>query len=356
MSVVRRLFLSAPYYQQAARRSSTSVEARVWTLKYKCRGLPKLSDFECKSEILPPCDDGDVIIAAEWLSVDPYMRYRIAMSKPCDVIVGSQVAKVIESRNADIPVGSYVLAYPGWRSHARVSKQHTHNPSTFTKLPDFGPIRRSAALGILGMTGNTAYFGFLELCSPKAGETVVVNAAAGAVGSAVCQIAKIKGCRVVAFAGGARKCDYVRSLGVDEVHDYKSEDIGAVLKAAAPDGVNCYFDNVGGDFTAAVVPHMAEYGRISLCGTISTYNKQRGEQTAPPLDPGWLIPKQIRTEGFIVTRWAPRWMEGIGQLAQWIQEGKLKYNETVIEGFDNMPEAFIGLFRGDNIGKTVVQF
>ncbi|KAA0202663.1 hypothetical protein HAZT_HAZT003406, partial [Hyalella azteca] len=185
---------------------------------------------------------------------------------------------------------------------------------------------------------------------PKAGETVVVNAAAGAVGSAVCQIAKIKGCRVVAFAGGARKCDYVRSLGVDEVHDYKSEDIGAVLKAAAPDGV-------GGDFTAAVVPHMAEYGRISLCGTISTYNKQRGEQTARECHEFcWLIPKQIRTEGFIVTRWAPRWMEGIGQLAQWIQEGKLKYNETVIEGFDNMPEAFIGLFRGDNIGKTVVQF
>ncbi|KAF2367758.1 Alcohol dehydrogenase C-terminal [Trinorchestia longiramus] len=344
-------------FRALTRCASTSSSARVWKLKEKCKGMPKLSDFECITEAAPSCGDGDVVIEAEWLSVDPYMRYRIAMSKPGDTIVGSQVARVVESRNTECPVGSYVLAYPGWRSLSLIPKKHTKDPSLFTVLPQLGDIPRSAALGVLGLPGNTAYFGLLEVCSPSSGDTVVVNAAAGAVGSTVCQIAKIKGCNVIAFAGGPKKCEYLRTLGVDELFDYKAEDIKASLKKAAPNGVQCYFDNVGGDFTAAVVPHMAEFGRIALCGTISTYNKQRGETTATvPLDPGWLIPKQLKVEGFIATRWSPRWMEGITQLATWIQQGKLKYEETVTEGFDNMPEAFISLFRGDNIGKAVVKY
>lgn len=333
------------------------VEAKVWILKQQCQGVPKLTDFECKTETIAPCEDGEVLIQAEWLSVDPYMRYRIAASKPGDTIVGSQVAKVIESRNPDVAVGTYVVAYPGWRSHSKITKEATKDAFSFQKLGDLGGIRRSAALGILGMPGNTAYFGFLELCQPKACETVVVNAAAGAVGSAVCQIAKIKGCRVIAFAGTPAKVEKLRTLGLDYVFNYKTEDVSESLKKAAPKGVDCYFDNVGGDFTAAVLPHLSLFARVSVCGAIATYNARPspGVKPAGPFDSSVIITKQLKIEGFIVSRWASRWMEGINALVTWIKEGKLKYDETVTEGFEKMPAAFIGLFEGENLGKAVIK-
>ncbi|KAF2367759.1 Alcohol dehydrogenase C-terminal [Trinorchestia longiramus] len=397
------------------------VQAKVWKIKTVSQGVPKESDFECVTETVPPCENGDIIVEAEWISVDPYQRYRIAASKPGDGVFGSQVAKVIESKNPDCPVGSYVVTYPGWRSHSRISKEEMKDQFRFTKLSDLEGIRRSAALGILGMPGllaptvtiglhgiwvatqewikrllhvvfnsipsrtsikpgasqkpngnvsphssalpchlvcNTAYFGLLDICDPKAGETVVVNAAAGAVGSAVCQIAKIKGCKVVAFAGSPAKVAYVKSLGIDHVFNYKTEDISKVLSTAAPDGVHCYFDNVGGDFTASVLPHMVEMGRVSVCGAISTYNQQLapGEKPSGPFASSIIIPKQLKVEGFMVYRWASRWMEGIHQLVKWIKEGKLKYEETVTEGFENVPKTFIGLFQGENMGKAVIKY
>uniref|UniRef100_A0A6A7FQ91 15-oxoprostaglandin 13-reductase n=1 Tax=Hirondellea gigas TaxID=1518452 RepID=A0A6A7FQ91_9CRUS len=204
------------------------------------------------------------------------------------------------------------------------------------------------------MPGNTAYFGFLELCEPKPGETVVVNAAAGAVGSAVCQIALIKGCRVIAFAGSASKVSFLKSIGVTEAHNYKTEDVDSVLTTAAPDGVDCYFDNVGGEFTMAVMKHVNVRARVAVCGAISTYNNTKVDNSGP-FNSGILIFKQIRVEGFLVTRWASRFLEGITQMMTWITQGKLKYEETVVEGFQNMPKAFIGLFSGENMGKAVVK-
>merc|ERR1719341_751820 len=288
------------------------------------------------------------------------MRYRARMVPLNTTFVGGQVAKVIESKNSKYPIGSYVVSYSGWASHTHLKKDELNDASGFGTAPilDVGDLPKSLALGILGMPGNTAYFGFLELCVPKEGDTVVVNGAAGAVGSAVVQIAKIKGCRVIGFAGSAAKVAWVKGLGADYVFNYKTDSIDESLKAAAPNGINCYFDNVGGKFTAEVLPHMAQFGRISICGAISTYNDESkgiGKVTMDsPYSEGAILWKQLRVEGFIVSRWGARWNEGLNKMLQWVKEGKLKYKETVTQGFENMPTAFIGLFSGDNTGKAIV--
>lgn len=203
------------------------------------------------------------------------------------------------------------------------------------------------------MPGNTAYFGFLELCQPKAGETVVVTGAAGAVGSIVGQIAKIKGCRVVGFAGSDEKCKWLEDeLGFDKAINYKTGDMAKALKEAAPKGVDCYFDNVGGELSYTILAQMNLYGRISVCGAISGYNDQ--EVNVPAVQKLFVF-NQLKMEGFIVWRWADRWFEGLTELAKWIQEGKIKYHETITLGFENTPKAFLEMLRGKNTGKAVVK-
>lgn len=220
-------------------------------------------------------------------------------------------------------------------------------------FPQMGDAPISTALGVLGMPGMTAYFGFLDICHPKAGEVVLVNCAGGAVGSLVCQIAKIKGCKVIAFAGEESKLQWLRDIGIDCAVNYKTESITAVLKKEAPEGVHCYFDNVGGKFTAEALPHMVQFGRVSICGVISTYNDTTASSVVAYPEKLVLF-KQLKVEGFLVTRWAKQFGEGIGQMKQWIDQGKLQYKETVTKGFENMPKAFIGLFTGANIGKAIV--
>nr|AFE88209.1 protaglandin reductase 1 [Penaeus monodon] len=341
------------------------VTAKVWKLAKRPEGMPKKEDFVCVEEELA-CEDGDVIIEAEFLSVDPYMRYMIKQI-PLDVpVTGTQVAKVIESKNPEWPVGTYVVSPSGWRSHTRLTEKDFKADNFFQKpmkLPEMGDLPKSLGLGILGMPGNTAYFGFLEICRPKAGDTVLVNAAAGAVGSAVIQIAKIKGCKVIAFSGSdetgsvdqrpwGRPCLQLQNSKHWTVHCWEA------LSQAAPDKINCFFENVGGQFTAEALPHMAERGRMAICGVISEYNDDDKDSgvvaMTSPLNPATILWKQLAVEGFIVTRWFDRWMEGIDQMKQWISEGKVKYKETVVKGFDKMPEAFIGLFLGENTGKAIV--
>ncbi|XP_046571424.1 prostaglandin reductase 1-like [Haliotis rubra] len=269
--------------------------------------------------------------------------------------MGEQVARVSESKIKHYPVGCLVQMYSGWRSRSLINATNRKDTEEIhlLKVPDLGKLEPSLALGILGMPGMTAYFGFLELCQPKAGDTVLVNGAAGAVGSAVGQIAKIKGCKVIGFAGSKEKCDWVKSLGFDHVFNYKEQDIDKSLKEAAPDGIDCYFDNVGGTFTSKALQHMKMFGRMSVCGCISVYNT-----TQPPLTPDPLMTilyKQLRVEGFEVLRWETRFPEGKAQMKKWIDEGKVKYRETVQDGFDNMPKIFMSLLKGANIGKMIVK-
>lgn len=221
-------------------------------------------------------------------------------------------------------------------------------------MPDFGDLPPSLGVGVLGMPGNTAYFGLLDICKPQAGETVVVTSAAGSVGSLVGQIAKIKGCHVIGFAGSDGKCKWLEEeLGFDKVINYKKPNAAASLKEAAPKGVDCFFDNSGGTLSVTIIRQMNTNGRVAVCGAVSEYNATSDVTIPSPF--GNIILQQLSLQGFIVYRYIDRWMEGIEQILKWIQEGKVKYHETLTEGFENMPQAFIDCLNGSNFGKAVVK-
>ncbi|XP_063770279.1 prostaglandin reductase 1-like isoform X2 [Pseudophryne corroboree] len=272
------------------------------------------------------------------------------MMKEGDVMIGTQVARVIESKNAAFPVGGYLVTNCGWKTHFISDGQGAH------LLPPIWPesLPKSLAVGAVGMPGLTAYFGLLEICNPKEGEVVLVNGAAGAVGSVVGQIAKIKGCKVVGSAGSDEKVTFLKEIGFDEAFNYKTvNSLEEALKKASPEGYDCYFENVGGKFADAAIPQMKNFGRISACGAISLYN-EAVIPSGPYIQPH-IVSKQLRMEGFIVTRWLDRYPEGQKQLLQWVLEGKLKYHEHITNGFENMPAAFIGMLNGENIGKAVIK-
>uniref|UniRef100_A0A8D8F6X4 Prostaglandin reductase 1 n=2 Tax=Culex pipiens TaxID=7175 RepID=A0A8D8F6X4_CULPI len=326
--------------------------AKKWIYAKAFAGFPTGENFRLEQETLGELKDNEFLAEALFLSVDPYMRPYMAQYPEGSVMIGGQVAKVIASRNARFPVGCHVHGSFGWRTHTICNPDEGEKNWAPYLLPDFGQEPLSLGVGVLGMPGCTAYFGFLEICRPKEGETVVVSGAAGAVGSLVGQIGKIKGCRVVGIAGTDEKCAWLRELGFDEAINYKTADIEAELGLAAPDGVDCYFDNVGGKISEMVRKQMRSRGRIAVCGTISMYNGSPTQVVDPQRDFVW---KELVQEGFSVHRWTDRWLEGIGQNLKWIQEGKLKYRETVTEGFENMPKAFIEMMKGGNIGKAIVK-
>lgn len=328
---------------------------RKFTLAARPVGYPKPSDFDLVTEPIPTPKDGQVLLHTNYLSVDPYMRGRMndrASYAPNvqigEVMVGSVVGEVVASKNSNFQVGDIAVGGLGWQEYG------VSNGSGLRKVdPTLAPI--STALGILGMPGLTAYFGLLELCDPQAGETVFVSAAAGAVGSGVGQIAKIKGCRAVGSAGTDEKVDYVvDELGFDAAFNYKTvEDYGAKLSEQCPDGIDAYFDNVGGAITDAVFPLINVKARVAICGQISQYNLESPEQGPRFL---WnLIVKRAKIEGFLVSEFADKHDDGLRQMAEWIQAGKLKYREEVTEGFENAPTAFIGMLKGGNIGKQLVK-
>ena len=328
---------------------------RKFTLAARPVGYPKPSDFDLVTEPIPVPEDGEVLVHTNYLSVDPYMRGRMndrASYAPNvqigEVMVGTVVGEVVASKNPDFQVGDIVTGGLGWQEYG------VSDGNNLRKVdPTLAPI--STALGILGMPGLTAYFGLLEICNPQAGETVFVSAAAGAVGSLVGQIAKIKGCRAVGSAGSAEKVDYVvDELGFDAAFNYKTtEDYGAKLAELCPDGIDAYFDNVGGAITDAVFPLINVKARISICGQISQYNLENPEQGPRFL---WhLIVKRAKIQGFLVFEFADKHDDGLRQMAEWIQAGKLKYREEITEGFENAPTAFIGMLKGSNIGKQLVK-
>ncbi|XP_072386097.1 prostaglandin reductase 1-like isoform X1 [Diabrotica undecimpunctata] len=331
------------------------VKGKRFVLQKVFEGFPKESDFKVEEYELPPVKNGEFLAEAMYLSVDPYMRAYVSNSSMIGTtMIGSQVAKILESKNPKFPPGKYVVGYFGWQTHTVASGERAGNTFPPFLIPDLGELPISLALGVLGMPGNTSYFGFLELCQPKQGETVVVSGAAGAVGSHVGQIAKIKGCTVIGIAGSDEKGKWLtEELGFDHFINYKTANIPEELKKAAPKGIDCYFDNVGGEISSAVLHQMNLYGRISVCGSIANYNDTT-RAVAPVVQPS-IVFKQLKMEGFIATRWENRWMEGIKQNLEWVKQGKVKYHETVTEGFDNMFKAFTGMLKGENTGKAIVK-
>ena len=328
---------------------------RQFVLASRPVGMPKESDFRMVETPVPALRDGEVLLRALYLSVDPYMRGRMNAAKsyaPCveigELMVGGGVARVVESKNPDYEVDDVVNLQMGWQEYA------VSNGGGLRKIdPHIAPV--STALGVLGMPGLTAYFGLLEVCGVNTGETVVVSAAAGAVGSVVGQIAKIKGCRAVGVAGGPDKTRCIlKDCGFDAALDYKATaDYPAAIKELCPGGVDVYFDNVGGPVTDAVLANLNVRARIAICGQISHANDTQ-PSTGPRM---WrhILVARAKVQGFLVFDYAARYASALEQLAQWVRSGQIKYHEDVIEGFENMPRALIGLFRGENIGKRLVK-
>lgn len=319
-------------------------------------GFPKDSDFKLVENPLPTPGDGQILVRSIYLSVDPYMRGRMndvkSYAPPVqigEVMGGGVVAKVVASNNPGFKEGDIVEGMFGWQDYAVSPGQGVRKID-----PSLAPI--STALGVLGMPGLTAYFGLLEIGKPKTGETVVVSGAAGAVGSIVGQIAKIKGCRVVGIAGGDDKIAYLTGeLGFDGAFNYKTtSDYYEKLKELCPGGVDVYFDNVGGEITDAVFRLINPKARISICGQISQYNLEKPEM-GPRLILTSLLVRQARAEGFLVFQFLERYQEGLSQMAQWVKEGKLKYKEDIEEGIENTPRAFMAMLKGRNIGKQLVK-
>jgi NADPH:quinone reductase len=317
-------------------------------------GMPTTDNFKIEETGMPEPKDGELSLRTLYLSVDPYMRSRMNDRKSYvppfalnEVITGGAVAEVIDSRAPNFQTGDIVTGMLGWRLFSVAKAEELRKID-----PTMAPI--TTALGVLGMPGLTAYFGLLDVCNPRAGETVVVSGAAGAVGTTVCQIAKIKGCRVVGIAGSDEKNAYLlNELQLDAAINYKTANVKEALAESCPQGIDVYFDNVGGEVSDAALLLINKGARISICGQISVYNLERMDVglRAQPL----LLIKSALMRGFIVIDYAPRFAEGITQLGKWLAEGKLKYAETISEGFENAPRAFLGLFTGENLGKQLVK-
>jgi NADPH:quinone reductase len=327
---------------------------RQITLASRPMGFPKVSDFHLVYSPLPSPAAGEVLVRSVYLSLDPYMRGRMndaeSYARPVaigEVMPGGAVAFVLESAHPEFRSGDAVEGMLGWQEYAVAQGRELRKID-----PSIGPL--STALGVLGMPGLTAFFGLLDICDPQPGETVVVSGAAGAVGMLVGQIAKIKGCRVAGVAGSDAKVSWLLDeLRFDAALNYKTvEDFDGKLEKLCPDGIDVYFDNVGGAITDAVVRLINTKARISVCGQISQYNLEE-----PEVGPRWLgqlVVKQAKVQGFLVSSYAERFPEALEQLAVWLKQGKLKYREDVAQGIEAAPQAFIGMLQGKNQGKQLV--
>lgn len=333
----------------------TRMENKQILLASRPTGMPTSENFRIADATVPQPKESEVLVRTLYLSVDPYMRGRMSDRKSYiapfavnEVITGGVVGQVVESRSPKFQQGDLVTGMLGWGEYSLAKADELRKLD-----PKLAPV--STALGILGMPGLTAYFGLLDIGQPKEDETVVVSGAAGAVGMTVCQLAKIKGCRVVGIAGSDEKNHYLEEeLWVDATINYKTAgDMRKALLAACPGGVDVYFDNVGGEISDAVMTLINKFARIPLCGQISMYNLEKPD-VGPRVQP-YLLTKSALMKGFIVTDYTARFAEGIAQLGKWLAEGKLKYAEHIVEGFENAPNAFLGLFAGENLGKQLVK-
>lgn len=322
-------------------------------------GEPVPENFRHDIADIPVPGEGQILLETLYLSLDPYMRGRMSAAKsyaapvePGDVMEGGTVARVATSRHPDFDEGEIVLSHSGWQRFALSDGQNLRKLD-----PAVAPV--STALGVLGMPGFTAYAGLLTIGRPKQGETVVVAAASGAVGSAVGQIARIRGARAVGIAGGAEKCAFVRDeLGFDAAIDHRAPDFAQQLAAACPDGIDVYFENVGGAVWDAVFPLLNTFARIPVCGLIAHYNDRPGANSGPDRLPATMrdvLTKSLTVRGFIQREFADQREQFYREAAGWIADGRLRYREDIVEGLENAPAAFIDLLRGRNFGKLIVR-
>jgi len=339
--------------------TSTARTNRQITLAARPVGAPTATDFALVERPVAEPGEGHLLLRNLYLSLDPYMRGRMSDAESYaapmavgEVMVGGTVARVVKSRHPDYQAGDLVLAYGGWQDYA------LSDGSGLSRL-DPAMAHPSLALGVLGMPGFTAYMGLLDIGQPQPGETVVVAAASGAVGSVVGQIAKLKGCHVVGVAGGNEKCRYVvEELGFDACADHHAEDFPQQLEAACRQGIDVYFENVGGAVFDAVLPLLNTKARVPLCGLIAQYN-----DTTLPAGPDrlgllmrTLLTKRIRMQGFIIfDDYGPRFGEFLAAMGEWVRQGRIRFREDVVEGLENAPQAFIGMLEGHNFGKLVVR-
>jgi hypothetical protein len=317
------------------------------------QGFPAEDLFEVGETRIPDPSEGQVLIRNAYFSVDPYMRPRmndvrsyVAPFTLGEAMTGGAVGRIAASRNSRYAEGDWVLHQLGWREWA------LSDGSALRRLdPTTAPI--STALGVLGMPGFTAWYGLFVLGRPESGETVLVSGAAGAVGSAAGQMAAIAGCRVIGSAGSAEKLAWLGELGFDDAFDYREQTPRDALKELAPNGVDIYFDNVGGDHLEAAIGALRPHGRVVACGSISRYND--AEPAPGPRNMFLVVTKRLRIEGFIVSDHFDRFGEFAREAAEWVRDGRLQYRETIVEGIENAPKAFLGLLRGENIGKMLVK-
>jgi NADPH-dependent curcumin reductase CurA len=333
----------------------THTKSREIRLKNRPEGLPRETDFELAEVELPEIGEGEVLVQNMYMSVDPYMRGRMVdkrsylppfqLNQPLD---GGCVGGVVESKNEQFQVGDFVLGMSGWREY------FISDGTGLNKIdPKVAPIQ--AYLGTVGMPGLTAYCGLLEIGKPNEGETVFVSAASGAVGSIVCQIAKLKGCNVVGSAGSDAKVSWLlEKAGVDAAFNYKKVDnIIAEVGKHCPKGVDVYFENVGGVHLEAALEHMNKFGRIVMCGMIAIYNAP--DPVPGPSNLSYIIGKRLTVKGLLVGDYLSKIQQFYSDLGKWIAEDKIKWKETVVDGIENAPKAFIGLFKGENFGKMIVK-
>ena len=333
---------------------------RQFLLVSRPEGEPEPGNFRLGETALPPLAEGQVLVRHHYLSLDPYMRGRMSEAKSYaapqalnEVMIGGTAGEVVESRHADFRPGDQVVGMGGWQEYS-VVEPGARGVSLRKVITSRIPL--SAYLGPVGMPGVTAWYGLLKICEPQAGETVVVSAASGAVGSVVGQLAKARGCTAVGIAGGPDKCRYVvEELGFDACLDYKlhrdERSLSTALRDACPQGIDAYFENVGGMILDAVMLRMNAFGRIAMCGMIAGYS---GEPI-PMKYPQMVLVSRLRLQGFIVTEHLNVWPEAMKELGAMVQAGTLKYRETISQGIESAPQAFIGLLKGQNFGKQLVK-
>ncbi len=331
----------------------TETIRRSVVLKRRPSGSPRPEDFEVVEGRVPEPQPGEVVTRTLWLSIDPYMRGRLSDRKSYappvqigEVMTGETIGEVVASRSPDFATGDVVSGSRGWQTHSVTSAQN------LTKLPrDAAPL--SAYLGVLGMPGTTAYSGMTDIGQPKAGETVVISAASGAVGSVAGQLAKRAGARVVGVAGGPDKCLFVQeTLGFDDCVDHRSGDLRAELEQACPKGIDVYFENVGGAVQAAAFDLLNPHARVVMCGMVSQYNEA---EMPPGPNLGFVIGKRVRIEGLIVSDKPQRFAEWRALASPWVKDGTLQYREDVYEGLENAPGALAGMLSGQNFGKLLIK-
>ena len=315
------------------------------------QGEASTVNFRLETVDLPPLADGQVLVRNHWLSLDPYMRGRMNDARSYaspqalnEAMVGGTAGVIAESRNPRFSVGDAVVGGFGWQEYG------ISDGAALRKVDTSIPL--SAYLGAVGMPGVTAWYGLNRIIEPKSGETVVVSAASGAVGGVVGQLAKAAGCRAVGIAGGAEKCRYVvDELKFDACIDYKSEDVGKRLDAVCAGGIDGYFENVGGAILNAVLPRMNAHGRIALCGLIASYDGA----PIPLENPSWFLLSRLKVQGFIISEHMDVWPQALPQLGKGVATGAIRYRETIAQGLENAPTAFLGLLRGKNFGKQLVK-